>query len=94
MILPLTIAGFAVTCSAVLVMCLSSLTILSSALKVSEQSYAASRFLSAQQLLLGDLRNDTTASLASVPHVPQQDIQFIRFDASAPCLRWHLRSSA
>jgi predicted transglutaminase-like cysteine proteinase len=39
-----------------------------------------SRFPSAQLLLRRDLRNDTTAGLASVPNVPQQGIQFIRFD--------------
>ncbi|MGZ5875870.1 MAG: hypothetical protein ACXWKP_27655 [Bradyrhizobium sp.] len=48
MSLPLTILGFAITCSAVLVMCLSSLAVLSSALRVSDQDYAQSRFLSAQ----------------------------------------------
>jgi predicted transglutaminase-like cysteine proteinase len=79
-ILPLTIMGFAITCSAVLVMCLSSLTVLSSALKVTGQHFAESRFLSAQLLLRGDLRYDTTASLASVPDVLQRSIQFIRFD--------------
>ena len=39
-----------------------------------------SRFLSAQLLLRRDLRNDTTADLASVANMPQQGIQFIRFD--------------
>ena len=81
MILPLTITGFAITCSAVLVMCLSSLTVLSSALKVGEQSYAASRFLSAQ-LLLGDFRYDTTANSAGGP-VLHHGFQFIRFDAAS-----------
>jgi len=80
-ILPLTIMGFAITCSAVLVMCLSSLTVLSSALKATDQHYAESRFLSAQLLLRGDFRYDATASLASVPNLLQRGMQFIRFDA-------------
>ena len=80
MILPLTIMGPAMACSAVLLMCLSSLTVLSSTLKVSDQHYAESRLLSAKLLLGGNLRYDTTASLASIPNVLQHGIQSIRFD--------------
>ena len=80
-ILPLTIAGSAITCSAVLVMCLSSLTVLSSALKVSERSYTASSILNAQLLLLGNLRYDTTANSAGGP-ILEHGFQFIRFDAA------------
>ena len=79
-ILSVTILGAASMCAAGLSMCLSSLTVLSSALKVGNHHYAESRFQSAQLLLRRDLRNDTTAGLASVANVPQQGIQFIRFD--------------
>lgn len=82
MILLLTIAGFAVTCSAVLVMCLSSLTILSSALKLSERSNTAFSTLNVQQLLLGDFRYDTTTNSAGGP-ILQRGFQFIRFDAAS-----------
>jgi predicted transglutaminase-like cysteine proteinase len=80
-ILPVTIMGVAIMCAAMLLMCLSSLTVLSNALKVSDHHYAESRLLSAQLLLRGDLRYDTTASLASVPSVLQRGIHFIEFDA-------------
>lgn len=80
MILPVAITGFAVTCLAILGMCLSSLTILSSALKVGDQPFTESRFLSAQ-LLLGDLRYDTTANPAGAPML-QHGLQFIRFDTA------------
>lgn len=79
MILPLTILGPAMMCLAALSMCLCSLTVLSSALKISDPHYSESRVLSAQLLLRGDLRNDPTASLASVTNVLQDGIQSIRF---------------
>jgi predicted transglutaminase-like cysteine proteinase len=81
-ILPVTITGFAIACSAVLVMCLSSLTVLSSALKVGEQSYTPSPSLGSQHLLLRDFRYDTTANSAGVP-VLQHGFRFIRFDAAS-----------
>jgi predicted transglutaminase-like cysteine proteinase len=80
-ILSVPILGAASVCAAGLSICLSSLTVLSSALKVSDHHYAESRFPNAQLLLWGDLRNDTTAGLASVPDVRQQDIQFISFES-------------
>ena len=80
-ILSVTILGAASMCAAGLSMCLSSLTVLSSALKVSDHHYAESRLPSAQLLLWGDLWNDMTAGLASVPDVPQQGIQFTSFES-------------
>ena len=78
--LPLTIMGLAIACAAALLMCLSSLTVLSSALKVGDQHYAESRLLSAQLLLRGEFRYDTTAGLAGVPNVLQRGLHLIRFD--------------
>ena len=72
-VLPLTILGVASMCAAALLMCLSSLTVLSGALRVSDHHYAESRLLSAQLLLRGDL--------ASVPNVLQRGIQRIEFGA-------------
>src|SRR6266436_5795347 len=51
--LPLTIMGLATACAAVLLMCLSSLTVLSSAFKVSDHHYAESRLLIEQLLQRG-----------------------------------------
>jgi hypothetical protein len=90
-ILSVTILGAASMCAAGLSMCLSSLTVLSSALKVSDHHYAESRLPSGQPLLRGDLRNDTTTGLASVPYVPQRGIQFISFESrflNAQLLLW------
>jgi len=78
--LPLTIMGLATACAAVLLMCLSSLTVLSSALKVSDHHDAESRLLIEQLLLRGDLQYDMTASLAEVPNVRQRGLHLIRFD--------------
>jgi predicted transglutaminase-like cysteine proteinase len=80
-ILSVTILGAASMCAAGLSMCLSSLAVLSSALKVGDHNYAESRLPSAQLLLWGDLWNDMTAGLASVPDVPQQGIQFTSFES-------------
>jgi predicted transglutaminase-like cysteine proteinase len=77
-ILPFTIMGPAIMCAVALLMCLSSLTVLSSALKVSDPHYAQSRLLGG--LLL--LRGDTTASIESFPNVQRHGIQTIRFDVS------------
>ena len=80
MIFPLTIMGPAIMCAAALVMCLSSLTVLSSALRVGDPHDAQWRLLGAQLLLRGEPRYDSTASLQSVPNVLRHDIQSIRFD--------------
>jgi predicted transglutaminase-like cysteine proteinase len=80
LIFPLTIAGPAVMCAAALLMCLSSLTVLSSALKIGDQHYAETRLLSAQLLVWAERRYSTTASLEGVPHVRRDGIQSIRFD--------------
>jgi predicted transglutaminase-like cysteine proteinase len=77
-ILPFTIMGPAIMCAVALLMCLSSLTVLSSALKVSDPHYAQSRLLGG--LLL--LRGDTTASIESFPNAQRHGIQTIRFDVS------------
>jgi predicted transglutaminase-like cysteine proteinase len=91
-ILPLIITGLAIMCAAVPLMCLSSLTVLSIALKVSDHHYAESRLPSAQLLLWGDLRNGTTAGLASIPDVLQQGIQFISFESRFLSAQLLLRS--
>ncbi len=71
-VLPLTILGLASMCAAALVMCLSSLTVLSGALRVSDHHYAESRLLGAQLLLRGDL--------ASVPDaLGRRGIKHIQF---------------
>jgi predicted transglutaminase-like cysteine proteinase len=89
----LIVAGLALTCAAVPSMCFSSLTVLSTALKVDH--YAEFRLASAPQLLLRDLRNDTTASLARRSDKAQQAIYFAsfesRFSALQPLPRRNLR---
>ena len=79
-ILPLTGMGLAIVCAASLMMCLASLAVLSSVLRVSDPHYAELRFLSAQLLLRGEFRSDTTASRAGALNGLQRGIQFIRFD--------------
>ena len=78
MILHLTIMGPAVMCAAALLMCLCSLTVLSSALRVGDSLYTQSYLLGAHLLL----RGETTASIESSPGQPQQGIQTIRLDIS------------
>jgi predicted transglutaminase-like cysteine proteinase len=89
-IFPLIITGLAFTC---VVVCLSSLTVLSIALKVSD---AESRFPCAQLLPQSDLRNGTAAGLASVGDGLQQGVQFIsfesRFSSAQPLLRSDFRT--
>jgi predicted transglutaminase-like cysteine proteinase len=88
-IFPLIITGLAIICAAA--PCLSSLTVLSIALKVSDHHYTESRLPSAQLLPRSDLRNGTAAGLASVPDGLQQGIQFIsfeyRYSSALPLLR-------
>ena len=79
-ILPLTIMGPVFVCAAALVMCVSSLAVLSSALRVSDPHYEESQLPGAQLLLRGELRYYATASLESVPNVLRRGIQSIRFD--------------
>ena len=69
-----------VVCGAALLMCLASLTVVTSILKVSDPHYAESRLLSAQLLLRGDFRFDTAVSHATAANLLQRDVQFIRFD--------------
>src|SRR3984957_11331091 len=92
-IFPLIITGFALTCAAV---CLSSLTVLSIALKVRDHHDAESRHPSAQLRLQSDLRNGTPAGLANVPDRLQQSVQFIsfesRFSGEQPLLRNDFRN--
>jgi predicted transglutaminase-like cysteine proteinase len=85
-ILPLIITGAAVP-----LICLSSLTALSIALKVSDH-HAETGLPSTQLLLWSDLRNRTTADLASIPDVLQQDIQFISFESRFPSAQLLQRS--
>jgi len=66
-----------------LLMCFSSLTVLSSILEARDQQYVQARLLGTQLLLRGERRYDTTASLGSVPNVLRDDIQSIRFDEPA-----------
>ena len=70
-IFPLISAGLAIMCAAVPLICLSSLTVLSIALKVGDHHYAQSRLL----------RNGVTPALASVGDGLQQGIQFISFES-------------
>ena len=93
-IFTLIITGLAFTCVAV---CLSSLTVLSIALKVRDHHDAESRLLTAQLLLQSARRNCTTAGLASVPDGLQQGVQFIsfesRFSSALPLLRNDFRNA-
>jgi predicted transglutaminase-like cysteine proteinase len=79
-IFPLTVMGPAIICAAALLMCLSSLTVLSSVLRNSDQPFMGSRLLSAQLLLRGEPGYETTAGLGNVPHAPRHGIHAIRFD--------------
>jgi predicted transglutaminase-like cysteine proteinase len=79
-IFPVTIMGVAVMCAAGLSMCLSSLAMLSSVLRSGDAHFAAYRTLNMQLLLKGDLRLDTTTSVASIPDLLRRDIHLIRFD--------------
>jgi predicted transglutaminase-like cysteine proteinase len=92
-IFPLIITGLAFTCAAV---CLSSLTVLSIALKVSDHRDAESRLPCALLLLQSDLRNGTAAGLASVGDGLQQGVQFIsfesRFSSAQPLLRSYFQA--
>jgi predicted transglutaminase-like cysteine proteinase len=92
-IFPLIITGFAFTCAAA---CLSSLTVLSIALKDSDHHDAESRLPSAQLLLQSDLRNGMSAGLASVGDGLQQAVQFIsfesRFSSAQPLLRSYFQT--
>ncbi len=92
---PLIITGLAAMCAALL-MCVSSLTVASVTLTASGNLYAESRLSRAQLQLLNDLRNDTTAGLASVSDGLQQGTQSIsfesRFEGALPLPRSHLRT--
>lgn len=92
-IFPLISMGFAFTCAAV---CLSSLTVLSIALKVGDSHDAESRLSSAQLLPHSDLRRGITAGLASVGDGLQQAVQFIsfesRFSSAQPLLRSYFQT--
>jgi predicted transglutaminase-like cysteine proteinase len=91
-ILPLLVTGLATMCAAVPLMCLSFLTVVSIALRVGDHHHVESSLPSAQQLLLrGDLRNGTTAGLASIPDV-QQGIEFISFESRFESAQLLLRS--
>jgi predicted transglutaminase-like cysteine proteinase len=92
---PLIITGLAVICAAV---CLSSLAVLSVALKVGDLRSAETRRPSEQLLLRSDPRNRETAGLPSVPDGRQQGVQFISFESrflsAQPLLRSELRNDA
>lgn len=85
MILPLTIMGPALVCAATLVMCLSSLVVLSSAFRAENPHYEESQRLSAQLLFWRDeLQLEATGSLGrSAPQPRPRGIQTIRFDVPA-----------
>jgi len=78
-ILSLTGLG-SIVCGAALLMCLASLTVVTSLLKASDPHFAESRFLSAQLLLSGDVRFDTTAGHPGAANLFQRGVQLIRFD--------------
>jgi predicted transglutaminase-like cysteine proteinase len=76
-ILTLGGTGFAFVCAASLLMCLASLTMVSSLLKANDPHYAESRLLSAQLLL----KTGPTAGRLSLSNSLQRGVQFIKFDA-------------
>ena len=77
-IFPFIITGVAFVCAAV---CLSPLMVLSIALGVGDRPDAESRLADVRQLLQSDLRNGTTGGLASVPPLPQRDVQFASLES-------------
>jgi predicted transglutaminase-like cysteine proteinase len=92
-IFPLVATGLALTCAAV---CLSSLTVLSVALRVGGHRDAEARLSGAQLNRPSDLRTSTTTAVAGVPASPrqgaQQGVQFASFEdrfsfAQPPLLR-------
>jgi predicted transglutaminase-like cysteine proteinase len=96
-IFPLIITGVAIVCAAVPL--ISSLTVLSIALKASDRHDAQFRLASGQALLPSDLRNGATAGLGRAPDGVQQGFQFIsfesRFSSAQPLLlRSDLRNGA
>jgi predicted transglutaminase-like cysteine proteinase len=90
-ILSVTILGAASVWAAALSMCLSSLTVLSSAFGVGNLHHAEPRLQGAQLLLWDDLWNDMTAGLASVPDAPHQGVQFTGFEPRFPSAQLLLR---
>jgi predicted transglutaminase-like cysteine proteinase len=77
---PCIISGLAIMCAAVPSICLSSPTVLSLALKVSDHHHAQSHLLHGQPLLRSDPQIGVPAGVGRVPDGLQQDIQIIRFD--------------
>jgi predicted transglutaminase-like cysteine proteinase len=67
-------------CAAALLMCLSSLTVLSSVLKSSDPHYVETRLLNAQLVLRDDVGFEATAGLPSAPGAMPRGVHFIRFD--------------
>ena len=93
-IFPVIITGLAFACAAV---CLSSLTVLSIALKVGDRHGAEPRLASTQLPLQSILWNDTAAGLASVPDGLQQGVEFIsfesRFSSAQPLMQYDFRNA-
>lgn len=78
-ILSLTSLG-SIVCVAALLMCLASLTVVTSLLKASDPHYAESRFLSAQLLLRGDVGSERAAGPSIAANLFRRGIQLIGFD--------------
>jgi predicted transglutaminase-like cysteine proteinase len=80
-IFPLVITGLALTCAAV---CLSSLTVLCIALKVSGRPTAEFTLASAPPQFTSDLRNDPATRVASVRDERPRRIQLVSLESRLP----------
>lgn len=90
--LPLIVGGLAIICAAVPVMSLSSLTVLSTALRLSDLHAAQFKLPGLQSLPQGDLRNVVIAGLAAAREGAQQDDQSASFESRFPSAQSFLRS--
>lgn len=90
--LPLIVGGLAIICAAVPVMSLSSLTVLSTALRLSDLHAAQFKLPGLQPLPQGDLRNVVIAGLAAAREGSQQDDQSTSFESRFPSAQSFLRS--
>ena len=91
-IFPFIIAGLAITCAAAPLICLSSLIVLSTALKVGDHRYAEIRLPSAQLPLRRDLWNGTAAGLTGAHGGLRQGIQFASLESRLPSMQPLLRN--
>jgi predicted transglutaminase-like cysteine proteinase len=80
-ILPLTVIGPAVFCAAVLLMCVTALTAISSTFKASDNHHVEPRLLNALLLLRDEPQNDSGSGRLGVARLLRPDLRFIRFDS-------------